>query len=232
MALSIRGILFAALIFISGCSTLHRNGDGEFERWEADAKKEYNDQFGRFEITPAELPAFEKKTFDRPARKMLLVATEKTRLELTLGKRRVIKEGRYRTSSHYRLLDHEGRTFAIAESTLSLQDLPRESDFEITLFSDPAQHSWLIAESESWSTHRYILIRPNAEADTTSNQFPKSWTATYLRLPLRRSVNPVGPQAQILGLSAGCLYLDQEGHIYRFPIEILQQESGLEFTIG
>lgn len=228
MAPPIRVILCCMLLPLSGCHTAWNASEFDFERGEAASRKEYEKQFGRYTIPQRKLPSFEWKAFDRLQNGMLLAENEGARLVLHLGNRRTVEgSSRFRTSSHYLLLDASDRTLATAESTIALEDVASDSGCNTTVFVDRTGQELIIAEELSWSTHRTILMRGMG-----SNALPSTWETSYLRLPVRQTINPVGSGARILGLGGEYLYFGQEGRIYRFPLKMIQRDSDLNYTRG
>ena len=244
MKFSNRFLLLATLLPFCGCSSIKQNPNVDAQAKdhrrnevmaarERQFREEYHRQYAAFEVSSKELPVFEKKTFTRLSRVILLTRANRTRLELVLGHRwAVATNSIFRTESRYRLCDGNGRLLAAGESTLALEDISSDGGQEIALLSDSSRHAYFIDEEQSWATRRHILIRPSDDAEGVYGGIPTAWTVSYLQIPERhKSVSPLD-HPRILGLHSDRLYIEQDGHIYAFPIDTLKQDTNLSYSIG
>jgi len=180
----------------------------------------FHDRFDRFEITPSDLHRFERMELHQLGQPLTLAAGKDFRLELVLGDRHPVgKSSRWRTASRYRLLDGNGRVAAEAESVLALADVPGNSDTAIVVLSDNLSGTSFIAEEQSWSAKRYLLLQAGH--------------VSYVKIPAPASdVSALPPEPRFLGLYAGRLYLKLSGHFYAIPLESLETETDLAYSIG
>jgi len=143
-------LLFAALISLCGCSTGKPSPNKIVEAKDRQLREAYRRKYAVFEVSPGDLPKFDRKTFARPSRLLSLTRANGIRLELKLGHRWAVQTNSvFRTESRYRLCDDKGHILAAGESTLALEDLSPDREQEITLLSDPSRHAYFIAEEQS-----------------------------------------------------------------------------------
>ena len=226
-------LLFVAFFSVCGCSTGKRSPYKNVESRERQLQEAYHRKYAEFEVSRGNLPKFERKTFARPSRLFALTRTNGIRLELKLGHRWAVQTNSvFRTESRYRLCDDKGRLLAAGESTFALEDSSSGEAQEIILLSDPTHHAYFIAEEQSWATHRYILFCPSDDADAVSQGIPAAWKVTYVWIPERSSAYGLNDRPHMLGLHSKHLYIEQDGHIYALPIDVLQEETKLSYSIG
>lgn len=186
---------------------------------------EYRDKFSRYEVSRGGLAEFARAEIT-PAKTTQRIATiGDLKLELVLGERRAVPpKNRLRTASRYRLLDAQNKVVASAESTLAIRDVrDGERYSSVVCVSDEEASMVLISEEQSWSVHRSILmIREPAG----------TWAVRYVRWPERGSPFPPPVQPKILGLNDRGVFLEQDGRVYAFPLRVLREDDGLEFSIG
>jgi hypothetical protein len=154
------------------------------------------------------------------------------RLELKLGERwAVATNSIFRTESRYRLCDQTGHILATGESTLALGDLKGDWDYRIVVCSETARNTYFIGEEQSWATRRFILIRPNTDSPAPNGGVPAAWTVKYLWLPEPHDGLP-SEFPKILGIHSDRLYMQQDGRVYAFPLDTLEEVANLAYSIG
>ena len=143
-------------------------------------------------------------------------------LSLNLGRRTPLGEGRFRTTSRYRIYSEVGDVNSEAESILATED--REtSDLSpsVQVAFDEHTKNLFVLERHSWSAERMLIMSSEGAGVMVR----------YIRIPQRRSLEPF-QHYQVLAFHNGRVYFELDGEFFGFPLDALISETELTYTIG
>jgi hypothetical protein len=217
-----RAALIAALLF-AGCVS-NDSGDGNTPSIaEESFIRSFETQHLRHLVSSEELPPTDWKILPEIPKNAVIWKDDRFSLSLSLSNRFATQtSGRYRSNSRYHLNRNDGLKLSAAESVLATEDWNvRDEKGNIRIEIDHKRQLLLIVEEKGWSVQRLIVFTLE----------PRESEPLYLRPRVRESLHPPRNH-EIIGIEDGKLYIQQDGKVYAFPIENLETESDLSYSIG
>ncbi len=193
-------------------------------------KQDMQRAWAKHEIDAADLPPLERNTHSLYQKETILYQTNSAQLRLSLGKRMPVVDGRLRTASRYWLTRDADQIKIEAESVLSDQDLTSDIHPKVVILKDASSDSFFIAEWQSWTTWRYILMSPSPSISADRHSRMSRSTVYFGSLGIEQ--DPAEDLPAFLGIHAGTLYLKLDERIYAIPMKTLKTTTNLGFTIG
>jgi len=213
-------VLIVALVLLAGCAAPERTSlvapdvNAPFIR-------DFERKYAGYRIFSEHLPPSNLKRV-ADLTKAPLWRNSSAKLALHLGKRTGSENGRFRTSSRYELRSASDILLGTAESVLASTDL-KDANLEpsVRVAFDPISRKLLVIEEHSWSVRRIILLSVGDRIEP----------ARYVKIPTRQSPDPV-THYEIVAFMDGKIFIKQDDAVFAFPVDSLQIDAELEYSIG
>jgi hypothetical protein len=212
-----RLLLLPGLLALSACGTSDLIGGDPYPR----NLREHQERYAFYQVARDELPKLSKAVLKLVPGDRSITLHEWFDLKLSLGARMTTdRPFVHRTSSACEF--KFGARRYVAESVFARDEEGADADAIVCVCHDAERGQVFLHESYGWSVDRFILVDSKKEK----------------RVIYYRALSPAitdGPPFypwELLGIEGGKVYVEQQGVLFGYPLDLLEEVTDLDYTVG